>query len=341
MSKFSRALAGAGAAVASIASKYIDEEMAMARAEALADLQRRTAGAIRDDDDAFRNDPTRIARDRETRRQDLLAAGAATRETEMAGLQDITLQGARAAQKDREAADDTRRAGERVQALTPYEVAAERARATARTEVETQALRERLPLEVQRAEAVARASAKYRDSSPTAKLAEIEGVLGRKLAEPEKLALLGLAKGGGATEQVETDFDQDGKPIGSKRTVKGPLGIGGADAPPDPAAQLRAGIERARADGKVTDAIAELEKRGASPAQILAAGVSEDEYRAAKQPSKQPGGPAEQPSLFQRARKAMADEGAVVENLRAKVRSGAALTEEERTMARAYGMGPV
>jgi len=59
-----RALAGGGAAVASLASKYIDEDLAQQRMQAHAELQRLTAKNIREDDDAFRNDPTRIARDR-------------------------------------------------------------------------------------------------------------------------------------------------------------------------------------------------------------------------------------------------------------------------------------
>lgn len=287
-------LAGVGAGVASIANRYIDAEMAQEKAEALAALQVRTAQTIREQDDAFRNDPTRVARDRENKRQDLLAAGAAARESELAGLNDANLQGARRGQKDRDAADDTRREAERTEKLTPYQVAQERARAEAREGVQTQAMKDRLPLEVQRAaamaEAQARASAKYRERPPGAaeKLADIEAVLGRKLAEPEKLALLGLSKEkGGVTEEVDTEYDAEGKVVGRKVKTKGPAGTSAAAAPADPGAQLRAGVERARKDGKIAEAIAELRKGGASPAQILQAGVTEDELRSASQPTTQ------------------------------------------------------
>lgn len=288
------AVAGLGSGIASIAGKYIDAEMAQEKAEALAALQVRTAQTIREQDDAFKNDPNRVARDRENKRQDLLAAGAAARESELAGLNDANLQGARRGQKDRDAADDTRREAERTEKLTPYQVAQERARAEAREGVQTQAMKDRLPLEVQRAaamaEAQARASAKYRERPPGAaeKLADIEAVLGRKLAEPEKLALLGLSKEkGGVTEEVDTEYDAEGKVVGRKVKTKGPAGTSAAAAPADPGAQLRAGVERARKDGKIAEAIAELRKGGASPAQILQAGVTEDELRSASQPTTQ------------------------------------------------------
>lgn len=296
MSKLGLMFAGAagavGAGVASLASRYLDEEMAMNKAQALAELQRSTSKAIREDDDAFRNDPTRVARDRENKRQDVLAAGSAARESELAGLNDANLQGARSSAKDRDAAETTRREGERMQALTPYEAAAERAKTEAREGAQTEAMRDRLPLEVQaaaqKAEAAARASAKYRDRPPGAaeKMADIEGVLGRKLTEPEKLALMGLGKDkGGATEEVDTEYDADGKVVGRKVKTKGPAGGSAGATPADPGAQLRAGVAQARKDGKIGSAIAELEKRGATPAQILAAGVTEDEFKAAKQPT--------------------------------------------------------
>lgn len=106
-SAFGRALAGAGGAAASIANKYIDEELARTRAEALADLQRRTAQGIREDQAAFDDKRAPVLRQRA---QDDATATAATQDTiEVGRLNNTILQSARKAAKDREAADTTRR----------------------------------------------------------------------------------------------------------------------------------------------------------------------------------------------------------------------------------------
>lgn len=282
------AVAGLGSGIASIAGKYIDAEMAQEKAEALAALQVRTAQTIREQDDAFKNDPTRVARDREKKRQDVLAAGAAARESELAGLNDANLQGARRSQKDSDAADETRREAERTQALTPYQVAQERARAEAREGVQTQAMKDRLPLEVQRAAAVAeaqaRASAKYRERPPGAaeKLADIEAVLGRKLAEPEKLALLGLGKDkSGATEETTFEPDEKGNLVPTKRVVKGPAGSNATAAPQDQMAEARRVALEGFAQGKGADVVARMEKQGLRPVDIVAL-IGEDNYAKAK-----------------------------------------------------------
>lgn len=77
MSIFGQLMAGAGQAAAQIGNKYIDEEMATSRAQMLADLQRKTAGQIREDDDAFQNDPTRVQRNRQRKTDDIVAEGGA------------------------------------------------------------------------------------------------------------------------------------------------------------------------------------------------------------------------------------------------------------------------
>lgn len=176
-SLFTRALAGVGKEAAGLANKYVDESLAQSRAQMLADLQVQTAGRMRADEDAFKNDPTRIARDRQNQVENVKAVGGAQNQ--------VALEGERAK------ATDTVLQG----ALTKNEM--ERRQAAA--DVDTQAMRDRLPLEVQRAVQIAdaqgRTAAKYRERPPSVadKVADIERVLGRPLTEQEKLGALGMA----------------------------------------------------------------------------------------------------------------------------------------------------
>lgn len=112
-SAFGRALSGAGEAAQHLARRYIDDEILRNREEAFADLRVRTAGTIREQDDAFKNDPTRVARDRQRTQDDTVAAretarqqapldAQTAREVEAARLNDGTLN--EAARK--KAADD-------------------------------------------------------------------------------------------------------------------------------------------------------------------------------------------------------------------------------------------
>ena len=91
MSLFGRAAGAFGGAVANVANKYLDEQLIQQRAQMMADLQRTTAGNIRQDDDAFRNDPTRVARDRQKQADDMVAQGAAARTVKREELQDTGL----------------------------------------------------------------------------------------------------------------------------------------------------------------------------------------------------------------------------------------------------------
>lgn len=177
MSLFGRALAGAGKEAANIASKYVDDDLAARRAQLLADLQVQTAGRMRADEDAFRNDPTRIERDRATKVADVTAVGGAQNQ--------VALEGERARATDKPLQD----------ALTK----AETDRRQAVVNIDTQAMKDRLPLEVQKAvqiaEAQGRTAAKYRERPQTVvdKVADIEKALGRPLTEQERLGALGLA----------------------------------------------------------------------------------------------------------------------------------------------------
>lgn len=319
-SAMGRALAGGGAAVASLAGKYIDEDLAQQRMQAQAELQRMTAKAIREDDDAFRNDPTRIARDRQTRKDDALAAASTAREAELAGLNDTTLQGAREAQKDRDARGDTRRRVDsrktELEELAPAEAKAAADRATAegaaRAELQKKYGNDPLFLQAMRKEA----QAKHIESSASVAQAELtrmriadekrlgelyerllslpdgaESAKDRKTLEREIAVIKGRNgapdKGEkGPTVEEEIEYGPDGKAISRKVKTKGPAGA--MEPKQDPAAKIAAGVERARAGGKIGEAIAELRKMGASPAQILQAGVTEDELKAASQPTRKP-----------------------------------------------------
>lgn len=270
-SAFGRALAGGGGAAATIAGKFIDEEIAMNRAQAMAELQRAAGKAMLEDRDAFENDPTRLARNRQTKADDVAAAAQAARDAEIAGLNDPNYRGAKRRVADEDAADTTRRAAEAAKVLTPLEV--EKAGLTA--------------------EARARAEAKYREprvgtqADIKNKVKAVEDALGRKLTEDEKLTVLGLVtkpKPDSTTEETTTEYDAEGKPIGKKVVRKGPPGA--APTADDPAAKLRAGIDRARQEGQIAEAIKELRAKGATPQQILQAGVTEAELQAASQPTR-------------------------------------------------------
>lgn len=270
-SAFGRALAGGGSAAASIAGKFIDEEIAMNRAQAMAELQRATGKAMLEDRDAFENDPTRLERNRTNKALDVTSAAQATRDAEIAGLNDPNYRGAKRKAADEDAADTTRRTAEAATVLAPLEV--EKAG--------------------KMAEARAKAEAKYREPRAGSqvdiknKVKAVEDALGRKLTEDEKLTVLGLVtkpKPDSTTEEVVTEYDAEGKQVGSKKTRKGPAGS--VTPPPDPAAQLKAGIDKARADGKISEAIKELRAKGISPQDILKAGITEAELQAASQPTK-------------------------------------------------------
>ena len=90
-SALGRALSGAGEGVARLGGKYIDEELAQQRAQALADIQRATAGKMRGDEFAFQNDPTNVATRNATARTTALDAGKTAQQVEMDRLQNVPL----------------------------------------------------------------------------------------------------------------------------------------------------------------------------------------------------------------------------------------------------------
>lgn len=90
-SAFGRGLASAAGGASETMTKYIDEELLAQRARTMADLQRTSQQNTRLDEDAFRNDPARLERDRANRRTDAVAAGDVAREVQTRALQDRPL----------------------------------------------------------------------------------------------------------------------------------------------------------------------------------------------------------------------------------------------------------
>ena len=226
-SALGRALSGAGEGVSRLGGKYIDEELAQQRAQALADIQRATAGKMRGDEFAFQNDPTNVATRNATARTTALAAGAAGREAELQGLNDTGYQGAKRSKADSDAADDTRRKGESIDALAPKEAA-------------------RAGL---MAGAAAKETAKYREPRHDAageiakKVKAIEDVLGRPLNEQEKMGVLGLVKAGSEydTEKVtEETMNPDGTVRKVERTQRRKAGESTTTKPPQAQAHSEA-----------------------------------------------------------------------------------------------------
>lgn len=259
-SAFGRALSGAAGAAGVMANKYLDDEIATNRAQALADIQRMNGQRMREDEDAFANDPTRVARDRNRKRDDAMAAGKTARDVELEGLTDPTYQGAKLTKADDDAKDATRRKGDEMKTLAPVE--AERSGLIA--------------------EANARAQAKYREprvgskADLAEKVSAIEKALGRPLTEAEKLTALGLAKG--APRDPELDYEtvktRDAD-TGEERTIKrirrpGQMG----DAPAEDT--LKAAMDKARAAKAAPKPGAPAAAGGAAAPAPAAPGVAPD-----------------------------------------------------------------
>lgn len=253
MSLFSRAVGGAASAGVALSSKYIDEGLAAQRAQMIADLQRTGAKNIREDDDAFRNDPTRVQRDRERRAGDVEFDSKAKRDATLRDLNDTELRGAKSAAGDADAADVARRALSTSKTLLPQEAERETVMARARSKVDLEKAAEMLPLEVRRAYALAdaqgRAGARNREAPGAdlaAKIAIVEKTLGRPMTEPEKLGLLGLAKGAASeTDRVKITDEEVLPGGGSRKTERTEVRRAGGGQPAD-SDPLLAALEAAR-----------------------------------------------------------------------------------------------
>lgn len=281
---------GAAKAGSEHLNRYITEEIAMQRAEAMAELQRRTANNIRQDDATFRDQRAPIERKRA--QDDALAAASTADQIEFGRLDpNSALSIAKAAAAERQAADARRRLGDDIRELSPLKAEAEGQLATARETAQTAAMEARLPMEVKRAaqlaEAQARASAKYRDRPQTAaeKLDGIEKALGRPLKQEEREAFV-LGQRGGEYDTVKiTDekLNPDGTTTKTERTERRRPGAE-QPAQKDP----RAVAAEAVAAGKGPDLVKRMESQGLSPADIVHL-IGADEYSKIKGTNKPKG----------------------------------------------------
>lgn len=199
----SRFAGGVGGAAASIASKYIDEELAAQRAQTFADIQRESSLRTEREMDAQRNAPERLARDRENARQGVLAKASAEREAVTAGVNDPAYQGAR----DQESLLETRRRvkaendlvegtkgakltaeQERIRALLPFEKEKEAALARIRADEQIRVSNASIDGQIRRMEAAADRAAAKRigpDGKPI-KLSEAASLELKNIAEQEQ-----------------------------------------------------------------------------------------------------------------------------------------------------------
>lgn len=199
----SRFAGGVGGAAASIASKYMDEELAAQRAQTFADIQRESSLRSERELDAQRNAPERLARDRENARQGVLAKASAEREGVVAGVNDPAYQGA----KDQETLMETRRRvkaendlvegtkgakltaeQERIRALLPFEKEKEAALARIRGDEQIRVGNATTDGQIRRMEAAAKRAEERRigpDGKPI-KLSEASTLALKDIAEQEQ-----------------------------------------------------------------------------------------------------------------------------------------------------------
>lgn len=133
-SALGRGIAGAGAAAGSLANKYIDEELAANKAKMLADLQHSSAVKL----DQYNLSPERQAQLRTNATDATLAQGDATRQSELAGINDADYQAGVQGKKDSDATAETRREIAKLQAMTPAQIEAKNAATKGTMTIEAQ-----------------------------------------------------------------------------------------------------------------------------------------------------------------------------------------------------------
>lgn len=199
----SRFAGGVGGAAASIASKYMDEELLQQRQQTFLEMQRKNTLQTESELDAQRNAPERLARDRENARQGVLAKASAEREAVTAGVNDPAYQGA----KDQETLMETRRKvkaendlvegtkgakltaeQERIRALLPFEKEKEAALARIRGDEQIRVGNATTDGQIRRMEAAAKRAEERRigpDGKPI-KLSEASTLALKDIAEQEQ-----------------------------------------------------------------------------------------------------------------------------------------------------------
>ena len=176
MSLFTNALAGAASGAADLANIYINDEILRNRQQAFLDMQRRNTQQTRADEDAFRNDPERIARDRTNKVLDVTAVGDAQN--------DVSLRG-----KRNEASD---------QAITTGQAERERALAQARGEVAVDVAGRTAAKQAD----VARDEAKKNAGDPL----YLRAVTAIKLADPQVAASIAASKAAANASNAQAGY---------------------------------------------------------------------------------------------------------------------------------------
>lgn len=247
-SAFGRALAGAGQAGAAIANKYIDEDLAKQRAQAFADIQH--ANTVRAEE-YQQSAPVQERRASNAANQTLLQA-AAGRKAKTEGMGDAGYQAALDAESDAETGRKVKSANQVLEGTTDAEVKRNTAIGTAKTDEDIRRATAMLPLEVKKAYAVAdaagRASARNREAPGAdlqAKLRIVRDTLGRDLTEPEKLGLLGLAKG--RDPELDTETIKTVDPATGAETTRKQVRRPGAGGPTEAGDPIKASMDAERA----------------------------------------------------------------------------------------------
>ena len=310
MSLFTQALAGAGSAAADLSNRYIDDEILRNRQQAFLDMQRRNTQQTREDDYAFRNDPTRVANDRNRQVEDITAVEGARGKVALdAKRAEVTDQGITQGMAAREravgqvrndVAVEGARAMETDEGITAGRVGRAKAVAQAESDVRIESQRRALTelggLEAsvagQKADAIAKAQAKYREPSqknltPAEQITQLEDALGRKLTPDEREAKLGLSKVDGSAVLQKMATEAAGKAVEAGTIKPEEAGVF--------ASRIMSGfkneqisrtmapiVSKARAKNDVPSLIAELSGQGFSREQMLGFGISAEELKSAE-----------------------------------------------------------
>ena len=309
MSLFTQALAGAGSAAADLANRYIDDEILRNRQQAFLDMQRRNSQLTREDDYAFRNDPTRVANERNRQVEDITAVeGARSKVALDAKRAEVTDQGITQGMSDREravgqvrneVAVEGARAMEADAGITAGRVSRAKAVAQAESDVRIESQRRALVelgvLEAERAgkiaEATAKGQAKYREKpksepTPAEKLRLIEDAVGRKLTQQEREQMVGLGKaeGNSAFAKMVNDATQkalEGGLIKPEESGQYADKIRRSFEAVQVVATMAPRVANARKDGEIAKAVEELRGLGYGDDQMRAFGISPDELKKA------------------------------------------------------------
>lgn len=196
-SAFGRALAGGGQAAVSTTNKYIDEELATQRAQALADIQRTNANNQRADALAFDTDPKNVQAKIDAARTTALAAGDTQNEVDRRRLSDAALN--EAARK---------KAAEDADAQTTAKIAAAKRIATDPDSTEAQRAQAEIDLKKLTAELGARANAAIEVAKGTEQARKAAGAYDRRGTDHFGKLPAGVAQSVNALNEQEKEISK-------------------------------------------------------------------------------------------------------------------------------------